>query len=128
MAANVFRQGYSTRTFSPYTMFPYREDNVGNRLRQFKFQTKSSNVTFNLRFNVNRVNFNSRLNEEFYGLLVETDNMVRYSRALVKEYQTSKRQFAFYILDCQMYTKMYDACNKRDLAAFQRHFNAEHGE
>lgn len=60
--------------------------------------------------------------------MLETDNKVRYSRALVKEYQTSKRQFAFYILDCQRLTKMFEACNSRDLAAFQRHFNAEHGD
>ena len=28
IVANSFRQGYSTRTFMNYNMFPYREDNV----------------------------------------------------------------------------------------------------
>ena len=37
IVANSFRQGYSTRTFMNYNMFPYRNDNVQERLKQLKF-------------------------------------------------------------------------------------------
>ena len=37
IVANSFRQGYSTRTFMNYNMFPYREDNVQERIKQLKY-------------------------------------------------------------------------------------------
>jgi hypothetical protein len=63
ITANAFRQGYSLRTFANMNMFPYREDNVGRALKSFLFSTEAEGVTFNINFNVNEIDFNSRLNE-----------------------------------------------------------------
>lgn len=72
VAANAFRQGYTTRTYAPYKMFPYRDDNVQSRLKQFEFTTSASNVTFKLRFNINKIRFNSALNQEIQMRLKES--------------------------------------------------------
>ena len=64
IVANAFRQGYSTRTYTGFDMFRYREDNVPFQIKQIEHATEAHGVKFNLRFNINKVKFCSRLNED----------------------------------------------------------------
>jgi len=50
VAANAFRQGYSTRTFTGMEMFRYREDNVGRKVKDFSYPTSANGIDFNLKF------------------------------------------------------------------------------
>lgn len=133
VAANVFRQGHSLRSFSGLNMFPYRDDNVARLQKQLFYSTTVASaaqsdrpVKFNFRFNLNTVEFNSRLNEHISTLLRESNFHGDFVKAITRDYQVNKRQYAFYLLDCTEALK--DLCNGRDISKFREHVNQEFGD
>jgi len=86
IVANAFRQGYSTRTFMGYNMFPYRDDNVPIRIKQVTHSTLAHGVEFNLRFNINKIPFCSRLNEDLITTMQETNFAEAYTKVLEKDH------------------------------------------
>lgn len=134
VAANVFRQGHSLRSFSGLNMFPYRDDNVARLQKQLFYSTKAAStaqserpVKFNFRFNLNTVEFNSRLNEHISTLLRESNFHGDFVKAITRDYQVNKRQYAFYLLDCTE-MPMRDLCNSRDISKFREQVNHEFGD
>jgi hypothetical protein len=63
--ANSFRPGYSLRTFSNMKMFDHRDDNVQRLIKSLLYKTNFESVEFNITFNINSIEFCSRLNENF---------------------------------------------------------------
>lgn len=107
VAANVFRQGHSLRTFSGLKMFPYRDDNVPRLQKQFYYSTTVKStigsdrpVKFHFRFNINSVEFNSKLNEHVTTLMKDSNYHTDFTKAITRDYQLNKRQYAFYLLNC----------------------------
>lgn len=86
VAANVFRQGYSTRTFMGYNMFNYREDNVQKKYKQLDFETKSNEVTFGFKFNLNEIAFNSRLNEDLINVMKKSNYHQDFVEPIIRDY------------------------------------------
>jgi hypothetical protein len=122
VAANVFRQGHSLRTFSGMKMFPYREDNVPRLQKQLRYSTsvgyEDRPVTFNFKFNINTIEFNSKLNEHTATLMRQSNFHNDFTRSVTRDYQVNKRQYAFYLLNC-FDMPMRDLCNSRDINKFQ---------
>jgi len=118
VAANTFRQGFSTRTFMGIDMFPYRQDNVQEFIKKIEFKQKAHNVTFNLRFNINKIDFNSKLNEDLKFKMEQVNFSEEWTNILEKDYSVNKRQFVFYVLDCRESSGLLDLCNMRDVGKF----------
>ena len=91
IVANAFRQGYSTRTFMGYNMFPYRDDNVQRRIKQLKYYQKAHDVEFNIYFNINKIEFCSKLNEDLMATMKENNFAEAYTKVLEKDHQVHKR-------------------------------------
>ena len=129
VAANVFRQGYSLRTYNGVDMFPYRDDNVQKVINKFTFTTRANEVEFNLQFTVNAVNFNSRLNQDLQKKMKDSSYSSQIASAIKKDYVVSKRQYAFYILDCrQNEASMRALCNNNDIGKLQIQLNKDYPE
>jgi hypothetical protein len=86
IVANAFRQGYSTRTFTGFNMFKYREDNVPYQIKQVQHGTERHGVKFNLRFNINEIRFCSRLNEDLLQVMESTNFAEEYVKVLAKDH------------------------------------------
>lgn len=115
-------------------MFDYRNDNVARLKRQLSYssivhETKDSSrpVKFNFRFNINTIEFNSRLNEHISLLLRESNFHEDYVPAITRDYQVNKRQYAFYLLDCTE-QPLKDQCNARDIGKFREAINIDFGD
>lgn len=133
----MFRQGYSLRSFQDVNMFPYRDDNVPRLQKSLHFSTTVAtplekqysdfvkSVDFNFRFNINTIDFNSRLNEHISKLLRDSNEDV--TKAITRDYQVNKRQYAFYILDCTQ-QPLKDLCSRRDMRQIKEKMNAEYGD
>lgn len=72
-------------------MFPYREDNVQTPLNSFSHIVSAHNVTFNLKFNVNKIGFNSKLNEDFINKLKSSNFYEEWDEIFLRDYQVNKR-------------------------------------
>jgi hypothetical protein len=55
VAANAFRQGYTTRTFTGMDIYRYRDDNVQRTLKSIEFKNEANDVIFNIKFNINEI-------------------------------------------------------------------------
>ena len=91
VAANVFRQGYSTRTFRGMDIFRHREDNVQRSIKQIEHSVSAHDVVFNLRFNINEVEFVSRLNENMMDAMRKSSFYQELVEVITRDYQVSKR-------------------------------------
>lgn len=100
ITANAFRPGYSVRSFKDMTMFDHRDDNVARLIEQVTYTTAAAGVAFNLDFNINAVEFVSRLNSHFQSVLENGGRSDDLVAALRRDYSVSKRQYAVYLIDC----------------------------
>jgi len=128
VVANAFLQGHSTRTFMGMNMFSYREDNVQRPIRTSEFKTSSKGVEFKVRFNINEVGFCSRLNQDFITTMDQANYHHDILEALTRDYQVSKRQYAFYLLDCRVEQGIRNLCNKQDINALRNEVNRQFPE
>jgi predicted small metal-binding protein len=74
---------------------------VQRNLRQIEHSVKAHDVAFNIRFNINEVEFVTRLNEHMKDALKRSSFYQELIEVITRDYQLSKRQFAFYLLDCR---------------------------
>lgn len=100
VAANAFRPGYSVRSFKDMVMFDHRDDNVARLIEQVSYKTTAKDVDFNVAFNINQVEFTSRLNSHFQAALANGGRQEDLVAALRRDYAVSKRQYAIYLVDC----------------------------
>jgi hypothetical protein len=61
---NTFRQGFyaNTEKFANIPKFAYREDNLSKLTKGLVFQKEISGNEVDLRFHLNKIDFNSKLN------------------------------------------------------------------
>ena len=100
IAANAFRPGYSLRTFRDMNIFEHRDDNVGRLIEQISYKTETKGVDFNVAFNINLVDFSSRLNSHFQAAMANGGRQDDLVAALRRDYAVSKRQYAIYLINC----------------------------
>ena len=117
IAANAFRQGYSTRSYQNIDVFNYRNDGVQQNIRQVKFKTEGDQQ-FQIQFNINQILMNTRLDEDLMEKMKSSQFYQDLVNVLVKDHQISKRQFTFYKMDCRLETNIRDLCNSRELSQF----------
>ena len=96
-------------------MFNYREDNVQKPIRFSKMKTTSAGVEFHVMFNINEINFCSRLNEDIHSKMETASYHTDITDAIIKDYKVSKRQYAFYLLDCREQSNIRHLCNRQDI-------------
>ena len=82
-------------------------------------------MKFSFRFNINSVEFNSKLNEHVATLMRDSNNADTFSQAITRDYQVNKRQYAFYLLNC-VDMPMRDVCNSRDVNKLREIVNRDH--
>lgn len=74
-----------------YDMFRYREDNVQRNIKQIEFMQDYNNVKFKFRFNINEIEFVSRLNEDIAYQLENSNFHYEITQAIIRDHQASKR-------------------------------------
>ncbi|TNV83585.1 hypothetical protein FGO68_gene14400 [Halteria grandinella] len=102
---NSFRVGYykSADKFQNLKPFPYREDNVPRRERTLEFQKDYSGNDVDIRYQINTIDFNSKLNAEFRRELATPDpdlHMHRLSESIHTDIMMHGRQYVIYLIDC----------------------------
>ena len=109
-------------------MFDHRDDNVARQVKKlsYKLNTPAQGVSYNVAFNINQVEFVSRLNTQFHEALRTHAHYQDLVKMITKDYSVSKRQYAFYLLDCYDET-LRELCTKVDIGAMQVALNKEFG-
>lgn len=61
---NSFRSGYyaNTEKFATIEKFPYRDDNVAQLVKNIVFPQEFNGNEVDIRFHINKIGFNSKLN------------------------------------------------------------------
>ena len=72
-------------------IYRYREDGVQRNLKQIEHQVEAHNVVFNMRFNLNEIEFNSRLNEDMMQAMKTSSFYQELVQVIIKDFQISKR-------------------------------------
>lgn len=76
-------------------------------------------VEFKVKFNINEIGFNSRLNENMMQKMGESGFYQDLVEVITKDHQISKRQFSFYIMDCSVDSRLSNLCQSRDINKFR---------
>ena len=84
--ANAFRPGYSLRTFQNTKMFDHRDDNVQRPIKSLLYSIKVDSIDFNIKFNINSIEFCSRLNEHFHKKLLTTNFYQDMTSVISRDY------------------------------------------
>ena len=106
-------------------VFKYRDDNFKRSLRNLEYSSQDldntfPDVNFNFKFSINKVSFNSRLNEDLYHKLKRRGSTDDILEVLERDYVTSKRQFVFYIIDCCEGSALNGECSTIDHIKLKR--------
>ena len=84
--ANAFRPGYSLRTFQNTKMFDHRDDNVQRPIKSLLYSIKVDSLDFNIKFNINSIEFCSRLNEHFHKKWLTTNFYQEMTSVISRDY------------------------------------------
>jgi hypothetical protein len=86
VAANVFRTGYNLRSYKNMNVFDYRNDNIQKLVQQVEHRIETHGVEFKVKFNINHIEFNSRLNENMISKMRQSNFHQDLVEVVVKDH------------------------------------------